>query len=108
MHFIGLPAFENTYMKTICKISFTLWFGYGWKFPKRLTRTEFRHQRCIPFIDVALTACNNMIHLVETNWDTTGKIIKYYMRKIIYILSYEIIQPTENILNTSYFSTFIS
>ena len=91
IYFIGLSDAENACMKPICKIGFTLWFGFGWRFPKHLTRSKFRHQLCAPFIDIARTACDNMLYLTDTEHRNNEKIIKYYMHKIIYILSYEIV-----------------
>lgn len=88
--FVGLSGSGQIFAKALSQIGFTLWFGYGWRFPKHLTRSKFQHKLCVPFIDVARTACDNVMYLTQSQ-QRSYTTIRYFMRKIIYILSYEVV-----------------
>lgn len=86
----GLSQGNQIFVEALFHIGFTLWFGFGWKFPKRLTRSKFQHKLCTPFIDVARTACDNIMYLTQTQ-QRSYMVVRYFVRKIINIFSYEMI-----------------
>jgi hypothetical protein len=58
-------------------VGFIIWFGCGFKFPKKISRSKFQHSSCIQFIDVGIACCSTLLLLSRDDNSDRGKILKY-------------------------------
>lgn len=72
-------------------IGFTLWYGFGLRFPKHLKRKTFQHIRCISFLNVATNACNVIIRTYGSEHSTNSEVTIAIMEKLKKIFSYSIV-----------------
>lgn len=72
--------------KAINMIGFTIWYGYKFKFPKKLKKDNFSKKRCIYFIDTAKLFCHNLINTLNVLQNFRNrKYLLFILHKIAFI-----------------------